>query len=881
MIGHTLGHYRIESKLGEGGMGVVYKAWDTHLDRVVAIKVLPPERRADPDRQRRFVQEAKAASALNHPNILHIYDISTAGDVAFIVMEYVEGRTLDALIPPDGLTLLDTLAYAVQLADALAAAHSAGIVHRDIKPSNIIVGENAAVKVLDFGLAKLTELPGSDEGTSTRTCPLRTAEGIVVGTVAYMSPEQAEGRSVDLRSDIFSFGSVLYEMTSGKRPFTGDSRVRLLHAVSQARIPPLSDVKPGTPPELRMIIEKALERDPADRYQSTRELVVDLKRAQRSLARTGSGPSSAAAPPPRPVHRHGLWSVGAALLLAFLLGGALWQLWRSASAWTNPLESAQFQRLTDFEGSEYDAVISADGKFVAFLADRGDTVDLWISQVSTGQFSNLTNGRWRLLSLPTTVQTLAFSPEGSHVAVNVTGTTVLVPIMGGAPRPLLDPGIEAVWSPDGRRVAYHELTTGDPIFVADADGSNPRQLFQAGPGQHNHHLSWSPDGEYLYFAGGVVTSDELDVWRIRSGGGEPERLTFHNARTSHPVALDDRTLLYVSTAEDAARTVLFAMDLRRRVTRPINLGVRQYLSIAATADRRRLVVTESNSSGSLWSIPISDAVSEEDAVARFELPSARAVAPRFGPDFVLYLSSTGGTDGLWKFERGAAAELWKGEQGGVVAAADVSSDGRQIVFCVRQRGRTNLYRIAASGANPVLLAPSLHVRGAPSWSPDGRWIVVSGDDGAGPGLFRVPAAGGAPERLLNGFHFHPRWSPDGRFIVYSEDVESGGSLQVKAITPDKAPFPLPELRVSYVWDAYRFLPGGDALVVLQGGIGGIPQNFWSIDLTTGQRRQVSNLRRSGVVQSFDVSADGKQILFDRTRENADIVLIDRLDRMGR
>ena len=872
MISHTLAHYRIQSKLGEGGMGVVYTAWDTHLDRLVAIKVLPPERRADPERQRRFVQEAKAASALNHPNIIHVYDIDTADGVTFIVMEYVEGKTLDALIGVGGLKFTDTLSYAVQIADALATAHAAGIIHRDIKPSNLIVGENGQVKIVDFGLAKLTEANEEDDGASTRTAQPITAEGLVVGTVAYMSPEQAEGRKVDARSDIFSFGSVLYEITSGRRPFIGSSKVDLLHAVAHAEPRPLSDVRPGTPPQLRIIIEKALEKDPADRYQSTRDLVVDLKRAQRSIASSAARPAAGAG---RSGRRNGPWMVAAVAVLVAVVAGVLWRLRPADPGWTNPLASAQFRRVTDFEGSEFDAVLSADGNFVAFLSDREGTVDLWVSQIGTGQFSNLTKGRWRLLSLPTTVQTLAFSPEGTHVGVNIGGATSLVPIMGGPPRPLIDPGIEAVWSPDGRKLAYHELTPGDPIFVADADGSNRSQLFKGDPGQHSHHLSWSPDGQYLYFARGLVTSDEMDIWRMPTGGGQPERLTFHNARTSYPVALDGATLLYLSTAPDTARTVLYAMDMRRRVTRSINLGVQQYVSIAANADRRRLVITESNPSGNLWTIPLSEDVSDEGSVARFELPSARAVAPRFGPGHVLYLSSTGGADGLWRFEQGAATELWKGERGGVVAAPAISPDGRWIAFCVRQEGRTRLYRITASGANPSLMSSSLEVRGAPSWSPDGLWIVVSGADGMGPGLFKVPADGGSAVRLLNGLYFHPLWSPDGQFIVYAEDDARGGTLRVRAITPDGNPFPFPELRVSYIWDAYRFLPGSNALLVLQGGIDGLPQNFWVFDLPSGRRRQVTSLRPTAVIHSFDISAAGTSILFDRSQENADIVLIDR------
>jgi len=271
LIGQALGHYRIEAKLGEGGMGVVYRAFDTHLDRPVAIKILRADATTSPERQRRFVQEAKAASALNHPNIIHIYDISSSGDVDFIAMEFVAGKTLHQLIGKNDLPLKDTLKYSVQIADALARAHSAGIVHRDLKPANIIVDEDGRVKLLDFGLAKLTEKTvDSEAATATMTAEdaLLTEEGSIVGTVAYMSPEQAEGRKVDARSDIFSFGSVLYEMVTGRRPFEGATKMSTISAILQKEPPPPSGLAPNLPAELEKIILRCLRDDSASGKRS-------------------------------------------------------------------------------------------------------------------------------------------------------------------------------------------------------------------------------------------------------------------------------------------------------------------------------------------------------------------------------------------------------------------------------------------------------------------------------------------------------------------------------------------------------------------------------------------------------------------------------------
>jgi serine/threonine protein kinase len=303
MIGQALGHYRIEAKLGEGGMGVVYQAFDTHLDRPVAIKILRADATTSSERQRRFVQEAKAASALNHPNIIHIYDISSSGDTDFIAMEFVAGKTLHQLIAKNDLPLRDTLKYSIQIADALARAHSAGIVHRDLKLANIMIDEDGRVKLLDFGLAKLTEKTLDSEAaaaTVTSAAAPLTEEGSIVGTVAYMSPEQAEGTKVDARSDIFSFGSVLYEMVTGRRPFDGSTKMSTIAAILQKEPPPPGGLAPNLPPELEKIILRCLRKDRDRRTQhiddvklALEELRDDSASGKPSLASKGSDPAPA------------------------------------------------------------------------------------------------------------------------------------------------------------------------------------------------------------------------------------------------------------------------------------------------------------------------------------------------------------------------------------------------------------------------------------------------------------------------------------------------------------------------------------------------------------------------------------------------------------
>src|SRR5260370_25175567 len=276
MIGRTIAHYQVLETLGEGGMGVVYKARDQQLDRLVAIKVLTKDKAANPERQLRFVQEAKAASALNHPNIVTVYDIGHEDGVDFIVMELVSGRTLDRVIPRGGLKPAELLKYAIPVADALSRAHAAGIVHRDLKPGNIMIDDDGQVKLLDFGLAKLSDLHDASDAELTRRESPETEEGRILGTVCYMSPEQAEARRVDGRSDIFSFGSVLYEMATGKRAFMGNSKISTLAAILQGDPRPAAEIHSGVPRDLEKIIQRCLRKDPAWRYQSAADLKISL-----------------------------------------------------------------------------------------------------------------------------------------------------------------------------------------------------------------------------------------------------------------------------------------------------------------------------------------------------------------------------------------------------------------------------------------------------------------------------------------------------------------------------------------------------------------------------------------------------------------------------
>jgi Tol biopolymer transport system component len=871
--GVRLGPYEIAAPLGAGGMGEVYRARDVRLGRNVAIKVLPHSVALDPERLRRFEAEARSASALNHPNIVTIYEVGSFDTVSYIAMELVEGNTLRAKMQGP-LAVRPLLHIASQVAAGLAAAHESGIVHRDLKPENVMVTKDGLVKILDFGLAKLI-FTGMEVETHVAT-EAATTPGAVLGTAAYMSPEQASGYPLDFRSDQFSLGSMLYEMATGKRAFDRPTPSQTQASIIEDEPEPIAAINPQVPAPLRWIIERCLSKEPESRYAATKDLARELTTLRDHVHEVSGSLTAAAAPSGRV--RSKLVAALVALVLLVTLGVTAWQMIRHDSFWRNPLNGARFTRFTDWEGDELDASISADGKFATFLSDRDGIFDVWVGQIGSGQFLNLTKGKYPSLANPI-VRNVSFSDDSTHVAFRVNSEDgkahriLLVPTIGGTPQPFLPSAVEAAWSPDHNHVAFYDPGPGDPIYIADRNGANPARICVDKPGIHEHYLSWSPDSRYIYFARGIPP-DEMDIWRVPSAGGAAERLTHHNSRVLCTTLLDNRTLIYVAPRSDGSGSGLYAMDVDHRIPHALTAGLEEYVSVSASTDGQRLLATVANPIRDLWIAPITDHPVEESAVRRFALPTLRAAAPRFGPDYVLYVGSKGAADSLWKIKDAAESELWKGAEGAVPSAPAVSPDGSRICFLVRSRGRVRLHVMAADGTNVRKLADSVEARGAPSWSPDGKWVAIAATEGKANPLFKVPADGGAPVRLVAGSDSvtsNPVWSPDGRFILYSEG-QGSATVRLKGITPDGHPFPLPEIWVGNTGDRYRFLPDGKSLVISKGVLW--LQNFSLLNLATGELRELTHLSRQFITRSFDVSPDGKQILFDRYRQNSDIVLID-------
>ncbi len=522
-LGSKLGSYEVLSLLGAGGMGEVYRARDTRLGRVVAIKVLPAERMADDDRRWRFVQEARAASALNHPNIVTIYEIESADGNDFIVMEYVPGKTLDSVIHRQGMRLSEILRIAIPIADAVARAHAAGIVHRDLKPANVIVGSDGAVKVLDFGLAKLVAQEEADSPEhETVTGPLRQPAN-VAGTAGYMSPEQAAGKKVDGRSDIFSFGAMLYEMVTGRRAFAGNSTAETLAAVLREQPKTPSELTPDVPRDLEKVILRCLQKEPDRRFQHVADVKVELQEIKEE---SDSQPTAAQAPDRR---RHRWWLV-AALAGVLLLAVVAWIRWRSREI---ELAPPRLVPLTSMHGFETHPTFSPDGGQVAFAweGEKGDNFDIYLKMIGSSEVRRLTTD-------PAPDFVPSWSPDGGRLTFvsNRSGTpqVYVLELADGKARRLTYSGgynTSPSWSPAGDKIAYTGRVNGRfQIFTIGVQGGDPQQLtVNSGDSEDP---SWSPDGRFIAFTSN--RSGRYQLYVMQASGENQQRLTGSGGDDTNP-----------------------------------------------------------------------------------------------------------------------------------------------------------------------------------------------------------------------------------------------------------------------------------------------------------------------------------------------------------
>jgi serine/threonine protein kinase/Tol biopolymer transport system component len=743
-------------------MGVVYRAADTHLNRSVAVKVLHADAIRSAEKKWRFAQEAKAASALNHPNIVHVYDVDAQDGVDYIAMEFVAGRTLGQCIERKGLSLRDALKFAVQIADALSAAHAAGIVHRDLKPANVIVTDHGLVKLLDFGLAKLADPSERDPNAPTATIRLdetpRTEEGTIVGTVAYMSPEQAEARKVDARTDIFSFGSLLYEIVTGRRAFQGATRMATLSAILEREPQAVSAIAPHIPAELERIIGRCLRKNIERRFQNMADVKVALLELQEE-----SESGKLARPRVEQPKRARTWALASTGVLVAVTAAAIaWKLARNPQSTGS--EAMVLTQLTADAGLTIDPAISPDGKLVAYASDRSGegNLEIWVQQVNGRQASRLTQHS-------ADDHEPAFSPDGAQIAFRSErdgGGIYVVSTFGGDARLVAPSGRRPRFSPDGSRIAYWVGNIGgDPsvpgtskMFVIEtstaAPASTPQQI--AADFAAVRYPVWSPDGKALLFWG-IRTSKEGivadgDWWVAPLDGGPP-----------------------VQTGADA---VLNKAGLQRPPG---------WYMIAPTdyVGDRVLFSALLGDSTNLWELTLAPGrFTVTRAPRRFTAGSGLETQPSAAAGGIVVFASLLDRLDAWALPVDTDNAKIRGEMVRLTHSADairsprISDDGKLLAYVMGRAMRSEVRLRDLVGSRDILLGGTMRDGLGPAIAPDGSKVVYPVKEGPVESVYAVSASGGVPQRLCTDCRSADGFSPDGKKMIFWAGAPGPASVGV-------------------------------------------------------------------------------------------------------
>ena len=888
MIGRTLDRYRIDSKLGEGGMGVVYKGHDDRLGRPVAIKVLPPEQLADLTARERFIREAKAASALNHPGIVTIHDIRSDGESDFIVMEWIDGRTLAESIPATGMPIAEVLRAAIQIADALAAAHGAGILHRDLKPSNVMVTSEGRVKILDFGLAKLLQ-PDAGSEDVTAAGPLTEAR-VVLGTAAYMSPEQAEGQKLDARSDIFSFGAVLYEMATGKKAFSGSSSIAILGRIIHEDPKPPSEIAGSVPPDLERTILRCLRKDPGRRYQT----MSDLRAALEDLR----GESVAARVPPPSLRATWPWrSIAAALLLLAVAGYAGWR-WRPAER-VEPLHASV---LTTLPGQELYPSLAPNGDYVAFTwtGPKQDNTDVYVQQIGGGP-------PLRLTSDARTDYNPVWSPDGRWIAF-LRGDPAtpfgrsdrelrLIPPLGGPERKVADVRVQEAtanpvfltWCPDSRCVIVTDSAgpgKPDALFVIALETGAKKQLTAPDPpGFGDTNPAVSPDGTSVLFLRRATWGyGALHVLRLRpdmTADGEPRHLAVSRVLPENAAWLPSGEEILIAPAGFTGGASLWRLSVVRPAE-PERLpfvgedGVMPTLSRPPSGGPARLVYVRSAIDENIWRVDTADAGAVAVSPPTIAIASTRSdIHPQLAPDGlrVAFTSTRTGAWHIWvsDLDGSNALQLTSLNTQTGTGAPYWSPDGQQIAFASDAEGQFDIFVIDSGGGQLRNLTSHPAVDHVPTYSRDGQWIYFSSTRSGQFQVWKAPASGGAAVQVTTDGGWLSRESRDGSHLYFTPTAAIGAPTQFWRIPTSGGP-------------AVKVVDGvlNMTFEVLPRGIYYLDQlqdsRIQFFDFGSGRSATVArNLGDSDLIGGFAASADGRTLLYGKRDSSIDdLMLVDNI-----
>ena len=877
--GETLGHYRILETLGKGGMGEVYAAEDAKLHRKVALKVLPGVFATDPDRRRRFEREAQTIAALNHPGIVTIYSVEVDGPVPFLTMELVDGRPLRDVIEKGGMGLDALLPAAIAMTDAVAAAHQRGIVHRDLKPANVMVCADGRVKVLDFGLAKIHDAEAAAAGEAPTHLPSNglTGEGRIVGTVAYMSPEQAEGKSVDQRSDIFSLGVMLYEMATGERPFKGDTGVSVISAIIKDTPASVTDSRPELPLQLARIVKRCLIKDPQRRYQSARDLHTDLEDLKQDIdsgvlsTPSGVRESDRRA---RAFHVPKVVAYTVAAIMVVLIGVA------ASMAINRRLTSAQwfvpgeFQRLTD-SGGVLSMAVSADARYVAYTENENGLMALWIRQTGTGSKARILAPNDRMLG------DLSFSPDGNLVYYTLgspnRGARSLYRIsaLGGEGTHVLDDVRGNIsFSPDGKEFSFtRDVSSGKTaVMIAGVNGSGVRQLAVCDPPLvlADMPAAWSPDGRTIVaIENAVMLAAKSRLVAVDVASGRVTPFSGEWVLINGVAWMPDGRSVVVAGGDalpPAAHVQLWQIAWPGGTRQQVTFGLNDYNNVAVSADGRTISAIEDEYSSTVWVQSLSGGPGRQiTSTLRGNGQQGLAWMPD-GHRIVYAAWTDRDVPQLWMIDAEGGQSKHLSQMFAIEPA--VSLDGKWVYFAGGPAPPSAaIWKLPIDGGDPVQLSTS-RTDDLPVVSTDGKWVYFISRDGLRSRAMKVSADGGAATALTDleqGFTLS-RLSADGSHLLgYAANP---ATHRQQAVT-----LPVEGGRLEFVENAppnSGLLPDGTGWLMndTRDGVHGL----FVKPLAGGAPRLLVDLGPE-MVAEIAYSKDGRTIAFVRGHDTSDVVLI--------